>query len=395
MARVLGVIAEYNPFHRGHAYHLRQARECSGADYVVVVMSGCFTQRGEPALLAPSERARMTLACGADAVFALPAFWAVRDAEHFALGGVALLTGLGCDAISFGTETDTLPLMQQAAQLLERPDDAFSASLQARLASGIPYPAALSAAAEEALPGAGTLLNSPNSTLGVCYLRAMLRLDSTMKVIPVQRESAYHDTALGDRLPSATATRGAILRGDWRSAEQALPPEAFAILQSAAASDCLHRPDALDPALLYRLRTMSSADYASLPDLSEGIEYRLMEAAATAVTREDLLQRAKTRRYPYARLSRLAAHALLGVDAAQLVSCPLPDAAWLLGFRRESRALFGHFREHGALQIISKASDYASNAPWFTLEKRAYDLWALGAGLPAGLALTQGVAVVD
>lgn len=100
--RVLGVIAEYNPFHRGHAYHLTQARRAARADYVVAVMSGCFTQRGDAAMLSPGDRARMALYCGADAVFALPAVWAVRDAEHFALGGVALLDGLGVDAISFG-----------------------------------------------------------------------------------------------------------------------------------------------------------------------------------------------------------------------------------------------------------------------------------------------------
>ena len=109
--RILGIIAEYNPFHSGHAHHLREARRVSGADHVVVVMSSCFTQRGEAALLSPADRARMALSCGADAVFALPACWAVRDAEHFALGGVALLQALGCNAISFGAETADLPAL--------------------------------------------------------------------------------------------------------------------------------------------------------------------------------------------------------------------------------------------------------------------------------------------
>ena len=117
--RVVGVIAEYNPFHLGHAYHLAQARQLANADAIVVVMSSVFTQRGDAALLSPADRARMALSAGADAVFALPAAWAVRDAEHFALGGISILTGLGCDAISFGTESTDLSALQTAARLLE------------------------------------------------------------------------------------------------------------------------------------------------------------------------------------------------------------------------------------------------------------------------------------
>ncbi len=392
--RVVGVIAEYNPFHLGHAHHLAQARRLANADAVVVVMSSVFTQRGDAALLSPSDRARMALSAGADAVFALPAMWAVRDAEHFALGGVALLKGLGCDAISFGTETVALSQLEQAAALLETPPAAFSEDVQARMDSGIPHPAAMSAAMEAALPGCGALLENPNSTLAVCYLRAMLRLDAYMDVVPVQRIGSYHDSALDAPLPSATALRGAILRGDWSSVHKAMPEEAFAILRAAAEQGHLHRPDALDAALLYRLRTMNAAEFAALPDVSEGIEHRLAAAADSARSRSDLLQTAKTRRYPYARLSRLATHALLGLTDEQLAASGMPPAAWLLGFRRDARALFTHFKEKGSLPIIGKAADVDRSAAWLQAELRAYDVWALGAGLPAGLALTQGVTVI-
>ena len=392
--RVVGVIAEYSPFHLGHAHHLAQARKLAGADAVVVVMSSVFTQRGDAAILSPAARARMALQCGADAVFALPAAWAVRDAEHFALGGVSILACLGCDAISFGTEVVDIAKLQEAACLLEQPDDAFRASLQALLDSGTPHPAALSAAMEAMLPGCDTLLNTPNSTLAVCYLRAMLRMGCNMDVVPVQRIGRYHDSALTQALPSATALRGAILRGDWPSVRTAMPEEACGILRAEVEKGCIHRPNALDSALLYRLRTMSRADYAALPDLSEGIENRLAAAAETARSREELLQSAKTRRYPYARLSRLATHALLGFTDDFLHTDALPQAAWLLGFRRDARELFTHFKAHGTLPIIAKAADLDRSAPWVQAELRAWDTWALGAGLPAGLALTQGVTVI-
>ncbi len=389
--RVVGVIAEYNPFHAGHAHHLREARRLAGADAVIVVMSSCFTQRGEAALLSPADRARMALQCGADAVFSLPAAWAVRDAEHFALGGVALLAGLGCDAVSFGTETPDLRLMQSVADALEQPGDALQGSIRLQLACGQPYPAAMAAALEEHIPGSGAMLDAPNSTLGICYLRAMRRLGVQMDPVPVPRLSDYRDTALGASLPSATALRGAILRGDWSGARAAMPEASFSLLKEAALEGRIHRPDALDAALLYRLRTMSPAEWTSLPDLSEGVEDRLRAAALRTSNREDLLQAAKTRRYPYARLSRLATHALLGMTDEALPRDEGPDAAWLLGFRRERANLFRHIKAHGTLPIISKAADFTSDAPWFARELAAYAVWALGAGLPGDLALTQGV----
>lgn len=391
MTRVLGVIAEYNPFHLGHAHHLRQAREAYQADHVVVVMSGCFTQRGDAALLAPRDRAEMALRCGADAVFALPAVWAARDAEHFALGGVAILTALGCDAISFGTEQGDIEPLMAAARCLGQPDADFTADMQRRLADGVPYPAAVATAAEASCPGAGKALSTPNSTLAVCYLRAMLTLRSRMDVVPVLRRADYHDTALGDALPSATALRGAILRGDWSNARRAMPEAAFDILYRAAAEGRLHRPEALDAALLARLRTMRDAEYAALPDVSEGIEHRLHAAAQSCCTRESLLQAAKTRRYPYARLSRLATHALLGLTHTALADVDLPTP-WLLGFREDSRALISLLASR--TRLLSRSSDLDPAQPWFAAETRAADLWALGAGLPAGLARKQGVVIV-
>lgn len=394
MPRILGVIAEYNPFHAGHAHHLREARKAAKADYVVVVMSTCFTQRGDAAILSPADRARMALSCGADAVFALPAVWAVRDAEHFAMGGVSLLAGLGCDAISFGSETNDPDLLWTAARLLEQPDAAFSSAIQDRLRTGLPYPAAAADAAESACHGMRSLLSAPNSTLAICYLRALLRLDADMEFYPVARTASYHDTALSDVLPSATALRGAILRGDWNSAEAAMPPAAFAILREASACGRIHRPDALDAALLYRLRTMSEADYAALPDVSEGIEYRLMNAAAAANTREALLLKAKTRRYPHSRLSRLATHALLGLTDTLLKATDLPDAAWLLGFRAEASPLLSALSGRSHFPIISRSSEFEPSVPWIGTEMLAHDVWALGAGLLSGLMRTQGVTII-
>ena len=381
--RIVGVIAEYNPFHSGHAHQLRQAREAAHADAVVAVMSGCFVQRGDAAIVSPAIRTKMALQNGADAVILLPALWSVRDAEHFALGGVHLLTGLGCDALSFGAETADLPLLRAAVDALESPD--LSAAIQPHLSAGLPYPAALSAAMAEVAPAAARVLQSPNNTLGVCYLRALRRLGASLNVYPIARASDYHASAIGDGFSSATAIRSAILRGDWSSAYSAMPGSAADLLENH-----LHRPEALDTLLLARLRLMDEADYAALPDISEGIERRLRRFADTARTRETLLQAAKTRRYPYARLSRLATHALLGVTQAVVDSNPLPPAAFLLGFRRGCEPLLSHLAQ-GAIPLVSSASQCGKDAAWAQVERRAWGLWALGAGVDGDMWQRYGV----
>ncbi len=385
--RIVGVIAEYQPFHRGHAYHLAQARRLAEADAVLVVMSTCFTQRGDAALLSPAARAEMALACGADVVIALPTPYAVRDAEHFALSGVHLLSRLGCAAISFGAETADASILTRVAYALEAPSAALSTALHHRLAAGQPYPEALCAALSTLSPESAEALRTPNNTLAVCYLRAMRRLGAEMAAYPVARASSYHRTDLSSDLPSATAVRGAILRGNWTGASRAMPEAAYAILRREALAGRLHRPEALDLPLLYRLRTMTSADYAALPDISEGIENRLRTAAQSSATRAALLDAAKTRRYPYARLSRLCTHALLEYDAALLSRLALPGAAWLLGVRSGSEGVLAEMKKSG-FPLLGRAAE-ARSQPWFPAECRAYDLWALGVGMPAGLAFTQ------
>lgn len=387
----VGVIAEYDPFHLGHLHHLREAKERSGLDTAVVVMSACFTQRGEAALLPPLCRARMALQNGADVVIALPALWSLRDAEHFALGGVHLLSQLGAGAISFGCETDNLPRLQALATMMEDPSPMMLAAIHSRLDAGLSYPAALSGALHLILPDCAPLLDTPNNTLAVCYLRAIERLGAQMRPIPVKREGDYHAAALSNAMPSATAVRSAVYRGDWEAARGAMPESAYALLRQAADAGQLMRPDALDQALLYRLRTMDEDAWHALPGLSEGIEDRLRHAARSATTRQALLESAKTRRYPWSRLSRLCAHALLGIDLDMVEQTPLPPAAWLLGFRQSAAPLLGEMKRRG-FPLIGKSADYDRSQSWFQVETRAYDLWCLGAGLPAGLAFRQGVA---
>lgn len=382
MEAIVGIICEYDPFHRGHRRQYDLIREQLPGARIVCLMSGPFTQRGMPALHAPAVRARAALEAGADLVLELPCAFCVRDAEHFALGGVSLLTRLGfVTHLSFGAE-DGLDALLPAASLLDAPTPAFQAALRAALDRGASFAAAQGEALAACLPASPPApWEKPNNILALCYLRALRRLQSPLLPLPVRREGDYHASALeGQRWPSATAVRAAFLGGDLAAARAACGYDL------PAAPVC--RPDALDQVLLYKLRAQSTQALSRLPDCTEGLEHRLKACAARAATREELLSLLKTRRYAHARLSRLLCHALLDMTGDLLAAHPQPTYARVLGLRRG--ALNGELRR-SALPLPARAAELDSADPLAALDLRAYDLWALGAGLAQGMLQRQKV----
>ena len=378
--RVCGVIAEYDPFHRGHERHLRLARERTGADYIVCVMSGSFTQRGLPALLPAHARAEMALRCGANVVLQLPYAFSVREADSFALGGVGVLNALGCvTRLSFGSETDDLGLLQGAAELLENPDTALEAAIQTGLEKGLSFAAAQGRAVAKRLDVPASSLDAPNTALALAYLRALIRLDSPMEPAPVLRNSDYRAGEL-DVLPSASAVRSAILRGDWAGMRSAVPEKAFPVLQKAV-REGVCPPDGLDGMLRYKLLISSPEEIAQWPGMAEGLEMRVLKAAESAVSREALIDAIKTRRYTRGRISRALCHGVMGVNKADLPEFPV--SARILGFRESARPLLRTMQKQAKENGFSL---YARPAKEETalLDCRADDLWRIGAGLPRG-----------
>ena len=366
--RIAGIVAEYNPFHNGHAWHMRRTRELTGCDCVVVCMAGHFTQRGEPAALSKWARARMALACGADAVFELPALFAVRTADAFALGGAAILDGIGCDALSFGSEIADMDTLRALAALREREPAAVAEAVRAGLAAGMSHARAWGEAVGEHLGLGARIVNQPNLILAAEYLRALGRLGSAMEPVAVPRVGGYHDGALGE-FASASAIRGALARGEIDAAMAAIPEAA----RPFAAPDALHT---MDDMLLMRLREMTIDDLAALPDVAEGLEHRLYRLCRETSSREALLDGMKCKRYTRARLSRLLTYALLGVKRSDLDACPAPGYARLLGAREGAGPLLKELDRRASLPIAASPAALRGDA-CFELECRATDLWAL------------------
>lgn len=373
--KIAGVIAEYNPFHNGHAHHLKETRRMGGCDYVVVCMDGSFTQRGEPACMDKWSRAQIALRCGADAVFELPALWALQPADGFARGGVAVLGGLGCDLLSFGTEETDINLLKTLAEVGENEPPELTEALRKGLEAGKSHARARGEALSMLLGVDAEKLNSPNLILATQYLREMRAQSLKMEALPVQRIGNYHDAALGD-FASATAIRAAISDGKMEEALACVPEPAREAL--CWAGD-LH---GMDDLLLHALRGMPPEEIAELPGVGEGLEQRIMRCAAEASCREELLEMLKCKRYTRARLSRICACALLKLTKSMVESHAMPEYARLIGMREDARPLLRELKARSRLPIVSDAAQLRGDAV-FDLERRATDLRALLCNDPA------------
>ena len=379
--QVCGVICEYNPFHRGHALHLEHARKISEADFIICAMSGSVTQRGSFARHDKWMRAEAALMSGADLVIELPARFACAPAPEFARGGVSLLHALGVTThLSFGCEKESLPYLHQAAAVLAGESSEFRAALRRGLDAGLPYPRARAQAAQQisGIDGLEDMISRPNAALAVEYLRA---LPEGIAPVPIVREGCgYHDQTL-DALSSASAIRAAIARGELDAALAALPHPGPVAQRESAGS--IHEEEALTQALLYRLRTMTAEELSRIAGMEEGLEHRFLAAARTAASRDELILTVKSKRYTYARLSRICANILLGVTKEFAAAHRLPTYARVLGFRKSAAPLLHEIKKGTAIPLITKAADYDRSDPLFALDLRAQDLWSLGCTSPA------------
>ena len=404
--RAAGIITEYNPLHRGHLRLVETVRRKLGGDAAIVCcMSGDFVQRGDFAVVRRQCRAKAAVMSGADLVLELPLFQSVSSAEGFADGGVSLLLATGVvDAIAFGSERGNTEALQEAAAVLLREN--FSAALREELAAGISYPAARQrAVCKLAGPAVADALSRPNDLLGVEYCKSLLRRASHARPMAILREGAAHDApAVGETPQGATdaaATQGAdasstairelLRRGEREAALRLMAPAMrTCYLAEEAAGRAPVFYEAVERAILYRLRSMGRADFAALDGGREGVGNRLYEASRNAVSVREVLERAKTKRYALSRLRRMALWAFLGLSDSDLTRPP----AYLrpLAMNGKGRKLLARMRTCAALPVLTKAGDVAALGPdaeyCLRTEARAADLYALA--FPATAAMSGG-----
>lgn len=360
--KTVGIIAEYNPFHNGHQYQLEQARRLTGADYCIVVMSGNFVQRGDPAIFDKYTRTKAALSCGADLVIELPVCYATSSAEGFACGAVALLDHLGCDYLCFGSECGSVEDLKTVAEILAEEPPLYQTYLQEALRKGATYPAAvceaLSRFEDKDLCDLTSLLESPNNLLGIEYIKALIRRKSSIKPVTVTRiGQGYHDAVATEAFSSATAIRNGIREGADKSAlSQWIPTNAL---------DFYHTEYALwadDFSSIFHYKRLYTSDFQTYAGISEDFANRLSTFALNPMEFTALVQELKTRQLTYGHVSRGLLHLLLNIRKTDMelgASCGHAPYLRILGVRKASTPLLRQIKTHTDLPLINKVADAA------------------------------------
>lgn len=376
---VLGIIAEYNPFHMGHAYQIETLKKETGAAYTIIAMSGNFVQRGAPALMEKYSRTKMALRCGADLVLELPIFYAAASAEHFARGGIALLENTGVVThLGFGTETKDFTLLQEIAALFNHPPKFFQEALRQGVKKGLSFPAARSHAIitsleqEKRLPDSAisikNVLASPNNILAIEYLRALSHYCSNILPCPLlRRGQQYHDTSPGQEFSSASAIRASILERELSQKDftvkgsyldtlkQTLPEGAFDILKNYS-HPFLHEND-FSPLLHYKLLTESVPQLSCYADVSLDLARRIKKEIDSFCSWNSFCSHLKSKNTTYTRLSRMFLHIILNIYHEDYHPFPEPSYLRVLGFCKKAAPLLAAIKSQGKLPIITSPAD--------------------------------------
>lgn len=363
---VAGIIAEYNPFHNGHRYHLDTIRQISGADYIIVVMSGNFTQRGAPALIHKYARAEMALLNGADLVLELPLCFSCASAEYFAQGAVSLLDKLGVvNTLGFGSECGDINRLTSLAAVLNEEPQTYRTLLKQHLKSGMNYPLARQTALAALSPDTAfdaELLSSPNNILGLEYCRALAGRGSLIDPVTIQRiGSHYHDAELGGLNSSALAIRNSLAKGaDLCSLQEQMPKTVLALLSGQLHKTFPVFDNDFSAVLHYKLLLHAQNGYEQFADVSTELSDRIQNHLHQYLSFSQFCDLLKTKDMTYTRISRCLMHILLEVtsaDLAEAVNCDYVSYARILGFKKSSTELFSALKSNSSIPLLSKLSD--------------------------------------
>ena len=390
--KIVGLITEYNPFHNGHQYHIEEAKRITGADSVIVVMSGDYVQRGTPAIMPKRLRAEMALRCGASAVFELPVCYATGSAEIFAQGAVSLLDSLGIvDSLCFGSECNDLEKLSQIADLLYQEPEGYRQTLQSGLRQGLSYPAARERAVASCidLSDCAFLLSNPNNILGIEYLKALKKLHSSIRPYTIERKTShYHDTALRDEFSSASAIRtllsysGSSIHTDTvgRTFENTEFINIFSELENQVPACCLELlkdynrvlypiyQNDFSLILKYKLLNKRPEDLLRYVDVSQELASRICSHLNDFFNYKQFRELLNTKEVTQTRINRALLHIMLGIKKERMEEYQTEGYhfyARLLGFRKDRERLLPAIAKKSILPLLIRTAD-------------AYDLTDIG-----------------
>ncbi len=365
MKKVLGIIAEYNPFHNGHLYHLENSKKATNCDYSVAIISGNFTQRGSTSIVDKWEKTKMALSNGIDLVLELPTLYSISSAENFADGSIKILNSLGIiDFLSFGSETSDINLLNNIADILYNEPNTYKKALIEELKKGFSFPKARENALLNYLNNKNysNILSSPNNILGIEYLKSLKKHKSKIQPICISRHKAhYNSTDIYNNIASATAIRKLLKNKDFNKIKNLLPNSTYSILMENINNKHIIRDlDIFEKEILYTLRKMSIEEIAKLPDVSEGLEFTIKNAANSCNNIYNLLNKIKSKRYTQSRIQRVLLYSLLGITKNDIkISKDIIPYVRILGFNNYGRKLISEiYRKNPDINIITSVKRF-------------------------------------
>jgi predicted nucleotidyltransferase len=371
--KACGLIVEYNPLHNGHVYHIQQAQKLTGSDCTIAVMSGNFTQRGEPAIMDKFSRTKAALSAGVDLVVELPFLYAVQHADLFAKGAVSILDALKVDHIVFGSENGSIEAFHQAQKERKKNQTAFEKVLKQQLENGLSYPEANRVAYELVGINSALDLSSPNNILGFAYLQAAEALHSPIQVDTIRRiQAGYHERSITGPIASATSIRSAWQDEKTQQVKAAVPEKTFELMEAGE----LHSWEAYFPLLRYLILTRPAKTLRQIHGMDEGLEYRFKKYINQALNFQQFLSLIKTKRYTWTRLQRVCVH-LLSNTQKHLIREHLEQAACpyirILGMNKNGQAFLSSRKKQLDVPLYTQLKD--GMHPVADLELQAADAY--------------------
>ena len=366
MSKVLGIVAEYNPFHNGHLYHIAQSKQETGAEYVVCIISGSFVQRGNTSIINKWAKAKMALANGADLVIELPTVYSVSSAENFAEGAIKILNSLKIvDTISFGMEANDVAILNNIANVLYSEPKEYTNILSHELKRGNSYPKARENALMMYLNDIkkyANVLSGSNNILAIEYLKALKKTKSSIIPIGIKRQKVlYNDEYVVDEFASATAIRKMLMTREFYDIRKVMPKSSYRILsEELKLGHYVMDLSVFEKEIIYTLRKMTLEEIANLPDVSEGLDISLKNAANSCNTLEELINIVKTKRFTQTRIQRILIYALLGIDKKQMAtSKKVEPYVRVLGFNNKGKDMISEIsRINPKLNVVTSVKKY-------------------------------------
>lgn len=367
MSKVLGIICEYNPFHNGHLYQLNESIKKVNPDYVVCIMSGNFVERGNTALINKWARAQMALSCGANIVIELPTIYSISSAENFASGAIKILNSLGSDVyLSFGSECGDISVLDKFADVLYREPPEYITMLNHELSKGLSFPKARENAMLlyiNDIRNSANVLSGSNNILGIEYLKQIKKTNSKIKPITIKRIGTnYNTTSINNNFASATAIREMLLSK--KSVKDLMPKTAYSILKEELSNGRFVLDiSKFEREIIYKLRCMSLEQIKNLPDVSEGLENKIKNAANSCNNISDLISQIKSKRYTLTRINRILLYTLLDITKEDYSnSQKVIPYLHILGINEDGKFLLSELSKNKKLNIITSVKQFLDNS---------------------------------